>query len=422
MSRFRYVAPAGAPIGVGDILAWTAAMTRSGARRRLEADAASRFGVPHVQATSTGRAGVTLVLQALRAVAGDTGCDELIVPSYTCFSVAASAVKAGLRVRVADIRLDTLDFDHDALEALDTSRALAIIATNLYGLPNDLTALEAFARRRGLFVIDDAAQSMGAREGGRLAGTRGDAGILSFDKGKNVSAIDGGLILTAQPAIARALEALPREPESLGHVASGLAKLGAYVALLAPSRYWVVQRLAGSGLGQTPFTTEYPLGAMSAPFAALAARMLPRLEAFTAARVAHAAALAARLDGLPGLSAITPAPGTTPVYLRYPVLAPDAATRDALVAALTAAGIGATASYPAALSDVDGLQPHLAAPPIAARGRDVAARILTLPTHPFVTAADIARIADVVATVLAARPAGAAVAGVPGRSQTPALR
>lgn len=400
MSRFRYVAPSGAPIGVGDVLAWTASMARAGARRRLEAEAASRFGVPHVLATSTGRAGVTLVLQALRAVANDPRRDELIVPSYTCFSVAASAVKAGLRVRVADIRLDTLDYDHAALEAIDTSRALAIIATNLYGLPNDLSTLEAFARRRGLYVIDDAAQSMGAREGTRLAGTRGDAGILSFDKGKNVSAIDGGLVLTATPAIARALEALPREPESVGHVASGMAKLGAYVALLPPSRYWLVQRLPFGGLGQTPFTTEYPLGAMSAPFAALASRMLPRLEAFTAARLANAAALSARLRGAPGLTAITPAPGTTPVYLRYPVLAPDRTTRDALVTALSAAGIGATASYPAALSDVDGLQPHLAAAPLADRGRDVAARILTLPTHPFVTAADIARIGDVVATVL----------------------
>ena len=422
MSRFRFVAPSGAPIGLGDVLASTAALTRAGARARLEAAAAARFGVEHVQATSTGRAGVTLVLQALRAIAGESGRDELIAPSYTCFSVAASAVKAGLRVRIADIRLETLDFDHEALEAIDTSRALAIIATNLYGLPNDLSALEAFARRRGLYVIDDAAQSMGAREGTRLAGTRGDAGILSFDKGKNVSAIDGGLILTAQPAIARAVAALHRDAESPGHVASGLIKLGAYVALLPPSRYWMVQRLPIGGLGQTPFTTDYPLGAMSAPFAALASRMLPRLEAFTGARVAHAASLAARVNGLPGVRAISPAPGTTPVYLRYPVLAPDGPTRDALVTALTAAGIGATASYPASLADVEGLQPHLAGPVGAARGRDVAARILTLPTHPLVTDADSARTADVLAGVLHGRRAVEAVAAAEAPSRSPALR
>jgi perosamine synthetase len=421
VSRFRYVAPAGAPIGVGDLLAWGGSLPAArGARARLEHEAARRFGVPHVQATSTGRAGVTLLLQALRAVAGGAGRDELIVPSYTCFSVAASAVKAGLKVRVADVRADTLDFDLDGLEALDTSRALAIVATNLYGLPNALTPLEAFARRRGIFVIDDAAQAMGATEGGRLAGARGDAGILSFDKGKNVSAIDGGLVLTAQPAIARALEALPRQPEVFSHVASGLVKLGAYVALLAPSRYWMVQRLPFGSLGQTPFTTDYPLGALSAPFAALAERMLPRLDAFTAARVAHARALAARLDGLPGLTAITPASGTTPVYLRYPMLAPDASTRDALVAALTAAGIGATASYPASLADVTPLQPHLAAPPLAVGGRDVAARILTLPTHPFVTDTDIARIAEVAASVLTRRTAGTPAATPASRPSTTA--
>jgi dTDP-4-amino-4,6-dideoxygalactose transaminase len=149
--------------------------------------------------------------------------------------------------------------------------------------------------------------------------------------------------------------------------------------------------------------------------------MLPRLEAFTAARVAHAATYAARLDGLPGVRPIAPVPGTTPVYLRYPVLAPDHATRGALVAALTAAGIGATASYPAALADVEGLTPHLAGTPAADHGREVAARILTLPTHPLVADADIARAADVMAGVLAGRP-GVAPVAVPARSQSAALR
>ena len=105
--------------------------------------------------------------------------------------------------------------------------------------------------------------------------------------------------------------------------------------------------------------------------------------------------------GLKPLATITPLPGSTPAWLRLPLLAPDSRTRDAAIAALTAAGIGATGSYPAALGDVAPLRELVANPGAPLPGaRDVAARILTLPTHPFVTAGDITRMAATLARVV----------------------
>ena len=82
--------------------------------------------------------------------------------------------------------------DPAALERCDFSRVLAVVTANLYGIPNALPDLERIARERGVYLLDDAAQSLGARLGGRAVGTFGDAGLYSFDKGKIICTIQGG--------------------------------------------------------------------------------------------------------------------------------------------------------------------------------------------------------------------------------------
>ena len=181
---------------------------------------------------------MTLLLRAMRRLCPPTR-NEVIVPSYTCYSVAASVVKAGLRIRIVDIDPATLGYAAPELESADFSRVLAIVATNLYGLPNDLPALARLARARGVFLIDDAAQAMGASIGGRPSGTWGDAGLFSFDKGKNVSAIDGGVVVVNSGALAEAMELETAGLPSPGISRAGvdIAKAIAYSVLLRP---WLV--------------------------------------------------------------------------------------------------------------------------------------------------------------------------------------
>jgi len=389
---FRHVAPAGAPIGARDLLRWASVtITRSGVADDLAAAIADRFDVRHVFLTSTGRAGMTLLLRAMRRLAPATR-DEVILLSYTCYSVAASVVKAGLKVRIVDIEHQTLGYAAGELEAADFSRVLAIVATNLYGLPNDLPALAALARDHAVFLIDDAAQAMGASVGGRLSGTWGDGGLFSFDKGKNVSAIDGGVVVTQSDEVAAALSAECNALSPPGVVETGVlaAKALAYSVLLRPQLYWMPNRVPQLELGRTVFTTDFPLGAQSRVQSALALTMLRHLDGFTRARVQNARLL---LDGVTLSRSVQPIavrPGSAPVYLRLPLLAADETTRDTLLSRLNAAGIGATGSYPSSLAEV----PALAAYPQARRavvGADVSRRILTLPTHPFVGRYDVER-------------------------------
>jgi perosamine synthetase len=398
--RMRHVAPAGAPIRVGDLARWTGvALTGGDLGESIEEAFRSRFGVRHCFLTSTGRAGLTVLLRGLRRLGG-ADRDEVILPTYTCYSVAASVVKAGLKPRLVDVSPETLDYVPSQLVSTDFRRVLAVIATNLYGLPNDLPFITRVARQHGAFVVDDAAQAMGATTNGRASGTWGDAGLYSLDKGKNVSAIDGGVVVTNSDDVAGAvrLEMQTLAPASWGASTTGVVKAVAYFAMLRPWLYWIPNRIPQLELGQTVFTTEFPLARPARALVALGCTMVRRLDDFTAVRVANAQALRARISGLDGVQFVRPAPETAPVYLRLPLLLRDADTRTRVLTALNQAGIGATASYPDSLADVPGLAARLAGPPPAAEGgRAVARRIATLPTHGFVSGADVNRASDVLA-------------------------
>jgi dTDP-4-amino-4,6-dideoxygalactose transaminase len=403
ISRFRHVAPAGSPIPPSALAEWLGALVTGGpAIRNLEESLAKKVGVRHCIGFNTGRAALTVLLRSLRAVFPGHR-DEVIVPSYTCYSVAASVVKAGLTPRLADIDPETLDFDYQRLARTDFRRVLAIVATNLYGLPNDLPVLTALARQHGVLVVDDAAQALGGRVGGRNCGTGGDAGLYSFDKGKNLSAINGGAIVTDKPQIADAIAAdVSQMPcAAAGEVAGSLITLAAYTVLLPPRMYWIPKNIPALGLGRTVYTTDYSIARQPTTLAALALTMLPRLDSYTARRRQNAEMMVARLEGASGVQPIRLAPTAEPAYLRLPLLLEGRGVRDTAIHVLNRAGIGATGSYPTSIADINELRGQLRGDDRDSCGaRTVAERILTLPTHPYVTRDDAVKATDLLQTVL----------------------
>ncbi len=402
--------PAGSPIRGRDLVAWSRLWTRLGeSEQELEKLICADLGRRHCQLASTGRAGLTLLLSALKSLAAPER-NEVVLPSYTCYSVAASTVRAGLRPRVVDIEQATLDFDLEQLGNTDFRRVVAIVATNLYGLPGRLPIVARIARDNGVFLVDDAAQSLGATVGGRSSGAWGDAGLLSFDKGKPLAAIDGGALVTDSDAIALALQArmndLPR-PGILAMLEHS-AKLMAYVVFLRPSLYWMPSALPGLGLGETFYEDRFPVLRDSRWLAALARAMWPRLAEFSNCRRANAARYLARMPDVPVVTPVRPVEGAEASYLRFPVLARDNALRDRLVRDLQQVGIGATGSYPGSIADIPALRDVLAGPTNAVAGRAVARRILTLPTHAYVTVGDVDRVVNAIdACATGHRSAGA---------------
>ena len=125
--------------------------------------------------------------------------DEIIMPSFTFVSTAnAFVLRGGVPVFV-DVRADTLNIDETKIEAAITPRTRAIVVVHYAGVACDMDAIGDIARRRGLMLIEDAAQALGAAYRGRPLGSFGDVSALSFPETKNLISGEGGALLVNAP-------------------------------------------------------------------------------------------------------------------------------------------------------------------------------------------------------------------------------
>jgi dTDP-4-amino-4,6-dideoxygalactose transaminase len=154
---------------------------------------AARFGAPCTNGTQA----LEIALRAVGVKAGD----EVIVPPYTFIATASACVQANAVPVFADIEPDTYNLDPRAADAAITDRTAAIVAVHIAGCPADLDAFRELAQRRGLRLIEDAAQAHAAEWRGQRVGALGDAGTFSFQASKNLNAGEGGMVLTNQPDV-----------------------------------------------------------------------------------------------------------------------------------------------------------------------------------------------------------------------------
>ncbi len=162
--------------------------------------AGQRFGV----AVSSGTAGLHLCVRALGIGPGD----EVIVPSFT-FIAAANAVRYEGAVPVfVDIEPGSLNLDPARVEEAITPRTRAVLVVHTFGRPAAMGAILEIARRHGLRVIEDACEAIGAEYEGRRAGSFGDAGVFAFYPNKQITTGEGGMVVTADAALAREIRAL----------------------------------------------------------------------------------------------------------------------------------------------------------------------------------------------------------------------
>ena len=394
----RHIAPSGTPIRMADIaeLAGDVIFHRLKSERFRDAVCAS-FGVRHCFFVSSGRAAMTLVLRAFKALSNGRKT-EVIVPSYTCYSVPASIRKAGLTVRLCDVDSMTFGYDLRRLEGMDFANVLCIVTSNLYGIPDDLGAVERIAARHGVRLLDDAAQCMGGRADGRFAGTFGDAGLFSLDKGKNITTIEGGIIVTRYDEMADALrEETAKLPASVlsRNIATSL-KLILYSVFLKPRLYWIPNRLPFLGLGSTVYSEEYAVEKYQGFLSGLGLKLLGRLREINQVRINNAEFLMKGLEGAPGLAIPSSCASSSPVFLRFPVRILDEERRNRCIGELNRLGISASSSYPGAVNDIPEVRAHLRDEEThLPGGRTLAKQIITLPTHPYVRPNDLVTMIEV---------------------------
>jgi dTDP-4-amino-4,6-dideoxygalactose transaminase len=338
---------------------------------------------------STGRAALTLLLSCFKELTGNNK-NEVIMPSYTCFSVPASVAKAGLKINICDTDPFTLDYDYSKLSKIDFNNVLCIITSNLYGIPNDLKKLSDIAKEHNIFLIDDAAQCMGGKVDGQFSGTFGDAGIYSLDKGKNITSIEGGILVTNSDRLVSLLKSKINtlsSPSAAKNIAY-LAKLFFYMVFLRPSLYWLPEKMPFLNLGKTVYSTEYPIESYSHLLGFIGYKLFKRIDEITKIRISNAKFLHENLYNVSYLSFPKYKDYIEPVFLRFPILVNDKDIRKKIVRELNEQGIGATKSYPTPISYIGEIRDIIKQNNIEG-GKQIAEQIITLPTHPFVAEKDL---------------------------------
>jgi len=158
----------------------------------FEAEFARFTGAKYAIGVASGTGALHSALSALGVGPGQ----EVIVPAYLWVSVAASVVNHGAIPVVADID-QTFCLDPADVERRITPKTAGIIMVHMSGAPGNVEPIAALARRRGIFLLEDCAQCAGGSIGGRSVGTFGDLGIFSFQMNKNMTAGEGGAIVTS---------------------------------------------------------------------------------------------------------------------------------------------------------------------------------------------------------------------------------
>ena len=172
---------------------------------QLEGEIAAKLGVKHAIGCASGTDALILALMA----AGIGPGDEVITTPFSFIATAGSIAHVGAKPVYVDMEPVSFNIDSQKLEAAISPRTRAIMPVHLFGLPADLDPIVAVARARKLLVIEDAAQAIGARYGGRYVGTIGDFGCFSFFPSKNLGgAGDGGMVTTNDSAMAERLRTI----------------------------------------------------------------------------------------------------------------------------------------------------------------------------------------------------------------------
>lgn len=165
----------------------------------FERECAEWIGVKHAISISSGTDALLVALMALDIGPGD----EVLCPAFTFFATAGCISRTGATPVFCDVREDDFCIDFAAAEKKVTARTKAVIPVHLFGQCCDVEAMNAFAKRHGLRVIEDCAQSIGATFGGVQCGNFGEFGCFSFFPSKNLGGFgDGGLVTTNDDALA----------------------------------------------------------------------------------------------------------------------------------------------------------------------------------------------------------------------------
>ena len=201
--------------------------------------------------------GTTAIHLALRTVEWQSGLGEVILPTICCPSLAQTVIYAGFKPVFADVSADTFTLDVDFFRAKITPDTKAVLPVHIFGYAAPMTEICDLARERGIFVIEDAAQSLGGNCDGKKMGGHGDFSILSFGGEKILDAGSGGALVTDDARLAKVIEdelkGLPVYARPLQYALTSLSHRNLYHAMVDLLRIDSEVRVDGIFSSAMPF-------------------------------------------------------------------------------------------------------------------------------------------------------------------------
>lgn len=315
----------------------------------LEARFVDICGTKCAVATSSGTTALHLALLAHGIGPGD----EVITTPFTFIASANSILFVGAKPIFVDVEEDTFNLNPALVEEAITPNTKAIMPVHLYGQPCNMGAITDIAQRRGLMVVEDCAQAIGARFEGKVVGSFG-TGVFSLYATKNVMSGEGGMITTDDEGVAEYCRMARNH---------GMKR-----------RYY--HEMLGYNFR------------MSDLHAAIGLAQIGRLEEMTQKRRENAAYLSANIN-----SVITPkvGPDVEHVWHQYTIRVDDGRDRDAAVRRLNEAGVGTGIFYPVPVHK-QGYMREVIGDLYLPVAEQMAAEVLSLPVHPHLTKSDLEKI------------------------------
>lgn len=359
---------------------------------------AKYIGVQHAVMVPSARYGFYLLLQAM-GVGED---DEVIIPALTYFAIPAMVPLLKAKPVFADIGLRTHVLSPDSFSQAITPKTKVVVPTHLFGTPCDMEHICAIAEKHNIKIIEDCAQSTGAKFDGQRVGSFGDAAYYTFGLTKNITTLSGAMITTNDEEIAKfvreKVEAGGYSPlkKSVKEALTGFAMMVA----THPKIYWATVHPAvriGNILGKDPIHERFgeaerryekipsyyhDQGKALGIQAAVGMKQLDRIEELNGARVVNGIALDRSLQDITGLTTPRYPKKSEPIYMSFVV---HHSNRKGLEKELRKRGVDTTTGYMNDLSDHPLFREYKRSCPNAKKANS---ELLHIPVHPNLTECD----------------------------------
>ena len=346
---------------------------------------ASLFSSYQIQYYASGTAALAAALVAAMKEK-DSSEAEIIIPAYACPDLVSAVVFVGAKPVLVDFEVDRPWLDLAKLASAITEKTVAIVAVDLFGINERWSQLQALAKQKGVVLIEDSAQYFpgGHDSQPQQQDWQGDLVVLSFGRGKPVSLLGGGAVLTKNTSL---FEQLPK-PQPIAatvkqHFLFAL-KARLYNAMISPFLYWLPQALPFLHLGETRYHVLTGIDSLDKERLHLLMSNISRYQGDAEATI-RCEKISSMLDSLDSINNLPRLCNMEENrrLLRYPLLV-EVKFRDRLYKKLKQAGLGVSVMYPASLPKITGLTSILGSKQNFPNAEMFASRILTLPTHSFV--------------------------------------